>query len=224
MEDIQRKGTVPWGDDPNYKVFRNVVTDYGADNTGKKDATAAIQRAIDDGKRCGEKCNGSSTKNAIVYFPAGTYLVSSTIKVYFGTQIIGDANNLPTIKAPSSFVGLGVLSTDMYVTNGGTGPDGLSLEWYINTARFYSQIRNLRIDITATNKNAHICALHYQVAQATSIQNMELIANSSNVSASGLLDYSQWRFTALITTLTRLDSTGHVLGKRKRRRHVRHYL
>ncbi|CAK7207075.1 hypothetical protein SEUCBS139899_009883 [Sporothrix eucalyptigena] len=141
MEDIQRKGTVPWGDDPNYKVFRNVVTDYGADNTGKKDATAAIQRAIDDGKRCGEKCNGSSTKNAIVYFPAGTYLVSSTIKVYFGTQIIGDANNLPTIKAPSSFVGLGVLSTDMYVTNGGTGPDGLSLEWYINTARFYSQIQ-----------------------------------------------------------------------------------
>ncbi|CAK7219716.1 hypothetical protein SBRCBS47491_003942 [Sporothrix bragantina] len=180
MEDFQRKGTVPWGDDPNYKVFRNVVTDYGADNTGKKDATAAIQKAIDDGKRCGEKCNGSSTKNAIVYFPAGTYLVSSTIKVYFGTQIIGDANNWPMIKAPASFVGLGVLSTDVYVSNGGSGPDGLSLEWYINTARFYSQIRNLRIDITSTNKNAHICALHYQVAQATSIQNVELIANSSN--------------------------------------------
>jgi glucan 1,3-beta-glucosidase len=30
----------------NYKVFRNVVTDFGADNTGATDASAAIQRAI----------------------------------------------------------------------------------------------------------------------------------------------------------------------------------
>lgn len=30
----------------NYKVFRNVVTDFGADNTGNSDASAAIQRAI----------------------------------------------------------------------------------------------------------------------------------------------------------------------------------
>lgn len=31
---------------PNYRVFRNVVTDYGADNTGNNDASAAIQKAI----------------------------------------------------------------------------------------------------------------------------------------------------------------------------------
>ena len=30
----------------NYVVFRNVVTDYGADNTGSRDASAAIQNAI----------------------------------------------------------------------------------------------------------------------------------------------------------------------------------
>jgi glucan 1,3-beta-glucosidase len=30
----------------NYRVFRNVVTDFGADNTGKTDASAAIQKAI----------------------------------------------------------------------------------------------------------------------------------------------------------------------------------
>lgn len=30
----------------NYVVFRNVVTDFGADNTGSKDASAAIQNAI----------------------------------------------------------------------------------------------------------------------------------------------------------------------------------
>jgi glucan 1,3-beta-glucosidase len=30
----------------NYQVFRNVVTQFGADNTGSKDASGAIQNAI----------------------------------------------------------------------------------------------------------------------------------------------------------------------------------
>jgi glucan 1,3-beta-glucosidase len=30
-----------------YQVFRNVVTDFGADNTGNTDASTAIQNAID---------------------------------------------------------------------------------------------------------------------------------------------------------------------------------
>lgn len=146
-----------------------------------QDSTQAIQRAIGDGKRCGAACNGATTKNAIVYFPPGQYLVSSSISVYFGTQMIGDANNWPTIKAAPSFVGLGVLSTDVYVESGGTGPDGNSLEWYINTARFYGQIRNLRVDITKTDPGAYVAALHYQVAQATTLENVELIANSATV-------------------------------------------
>jgi hypothetical protein len=33
MESIARKGTVPWGNDPGYKVFRN-VKDYGAKGDG----------------------------------------------------------------------------------------------------------------------------------------------------------------------------------------------
>ena len=89
---------------------------------------------------------------------------------------------MPTLKASSRFVGLGLLSTDVYVANGGLGADGLSQEWYINTARFYSQIRNLKNDITQTNAHASACTIHYQVAQATSIQNVELIAKSGTVS------------------------------------------
>jgi hypothetical protein len=42
-------------------------------------------------------------------------------------------NDIPIIKAASSFVGLGVISTDFYVDNGGLGVDGLAKEWYINT-------------------------------------------------------------------------------------------
>ncbi|KAJ3495220.1 hypothetical protein NLG97_g3548 [Lecanicillium saksenae] len=177
METIARKGTSPWGDDPNYKIFRS-VKDYGAHGDGHNGDTEAIKRAIADGKRCGAGCNGSSTKNAIVYFPPGTYLVSESIQLYFGTQLIGDANNSPTIKTPSRFVGLRVFSTDYY-TGDGLGADGKDNEWYINTANFYRQIRNFKIDISGANASRAIVGLHYQVAQATSLQNIEFTANSN---------------------------------------------
>lgn len=93
--------------------------------------------------------------------------------------MIGDALDPPRIIAAPSFVGLGVFSTDEYVKDGGLGPDGNALEWYVNTARFYSQIRNFKMDITATAANASIAALHYQVAQATSLEHVEFIADSS---------------------------------------------
>ncbi|KAH8901101.1 pectin lyase-like protein [Thozetella sp. PMI_491] len=166
MESIPRMGSSPWGTDSSYKIFRN-VKDYGAKGDGLADDTQAIINAMTDGNRCGANCNGESIKNAIVYFPGGIYLVSSTIT----------ANNKPTIKASSSFVGLGVLSTDTYVGDG-LGIDGKDDEWYVNTASFYRQIRNVRIDVTSTPPNNFVCAIHYQVAQATSLQNLELVATS----------------------------------------------
>ncbi|KAH6845713.1 pectate lyase superfamily protein-domain-containing protein [Chaetomium sp. MPI-CAGE-AT-0009] len=174
METIARRGTVPWGDDPTYKVFRNVL-DYGATGNGVTDDTAAIKAAMNDGRRCGEKCNGSTTKNAIVYFPPGTYLVSSTIPLPFGTQVIGDVLDRPLIIASSSFIGLGVLSTDEY-TGGDKGPDGGDQQWYVNTANFYRQIRNVIIDVRDAPVKETTACLHYQVAQATSLQNVELRA------------------------------------------------
>ncbi|EEH47201.2 uncharacterized protein PADG_03299 [Paracoccidioides brasiliensis Pb18] len=178
MEDIERKGAWPFGNDRSFKVFRN-VKDYGAVGNGVNDDTEAIKRAIADTGTCGEKCNGATTKNSIVYFPSGTYLVSSTIETHFGSQVIGNANDRPVIKAASSFIGLGVLSTNHYVENGGNGTDGNAKEWYVNTANFYRQIRNFRIDITATNQGAYIAALHYQVAQATSLSNIDFIVSSN---------------------------------------------
>lgn len=50
LEAIQHNGQSSYLDPSiksNYKVFRNVVTDFGADNTGVTDASAAIQRAIE---------------------------------------------------------------------------------------------------------------------------------------------------------------------------------
>jgi hypothetical protein len=193
MGSLSRKGSVPWGNDPKYNVFRNVL-DYGAVGDGvtvssiwnynKKgieladllqDDTKAITAAMTNGTRCGKGCNGSTTKNAIVYFPPGKYLISSTIAMPFGTQVIGDANDRPELLASKSFIGLGVLSTDEY-TGGGTGTDGLDQETYVNTANFYRQIRNVIIDITQVTAGTNITCVHYQVAQATSMQNVELRA------------------------------------------------
>lgn len=143
-----------------------------------KDDTAAIKAAMNNGTRCGKGCNGSTTKNAIVYFPPGTYLISTTIAMPFGTQVIGDANNRPILLAAPKFVGLGVLSTDEY-SGGPDNSDGSSQEYYINTANFYRQIRNVVVDITKVTTQGIAC-LHYQVAQATSLQNVELKASASN--------------------------------------------
>lgn len=93
----------------------------------------------------------------------------------FGTQVIGDANDRPILLGAPEFIGLGVLSADEYTgTQNADGSDG---QWYVNTANFYRQIRNIVIDITETTTEGVAC-LHYQVAQATSLQNVELKANA----------------------------------------------
>jgi hypothetical protein len=62
----------------------------------------AIKKAMSDQKRCGKGCNGSTTKNAIVYFPPGSYRISTTIPMPFGTQVIGDVS---IVFLPVSFPG-----------------------------------------------------------------------------------------------------------------------
>ncbi|KAL1905309.1 hypothetical protein Sste5344_008930 [Sporothrix stenoceras] len=126
-------------DAAHYKVFRN-VKDYGAEGDGVTDDTAAINKAIIDGKRCGADCLSSTTQPALVYFPADTYLVSSTIIGYYQTQLVGNPNSRPTIRASSKFVGkdgtTGIISSDVYIDGGG------GQKWYLETSNFYRQVRN----------------------------------------------------------------------------------
>ncbi|KAK6535514.1 hypothetical protein TWF694_001969 [Orbilia ellipsospora] len=190
MANKVHRGKWPFNTDSTYQVFRDVTDAQWAVNgtarcvaNGLTDCTGAIKNAMKAGNRCGAGCNGSTTKQAILYFPPGTYLISSTIEVYFGTQMIGDATNVPNIIASASFVGLGVFSVDHYVEQGGIGPDGKAKEWYVNTANFYRQIRNFNFDLrtagavaasSATDGAAALpmCGIHYQVGQATSLTNI----------------------------------------------------
>ena len=162
QETIPQLGKSPFAP-AEYQVWRN-VKDYGAKGDGVTDDTAAIQLAISSGGRCGASCGSSTVYPATVYFPAGSYLVSGSITQYYNTEILGNPLSLPTIVASSSFVGLGVISSDFYT--------GATSEWYINTNNFLRSIRNLIIDIRATPQNAQVCGIHWQVAQATSLENV----------------------------------------------------
>lgn len=166
MATMKQLGSSPFAPE-GYKVWRN-VKDYGAGGDGITDDTAAINNAISDGGRCGANCGSSTIYPAVVYFPPGTYLVSSSIIQYYNTQFLGDPLVVPTILAASSFVGLGVITSDVYVSD--------TEEWYINQNNFLRSIKNFKIDIRLTDPNAYVCAIHWQVAQGTSLDNIEFYA------------------------------------------------
>ncbi|KAJ9354921.1 pectate lyase superfamily protein-domain-containing protein [Paecilomyces variotii] len=167
LEDIKHQGLAAFNSDPSsYVVFRNVM-DYGAKGDGSTDDTAAINAAISDGNRNGPDSRESSTTTpAIVYFPAGTYVVSTSIIDYYFTQLIGNPNDLPVIKATSGFTGLGVIDGDQYQSDGNQG--------WTSTNVFYRQIRNLIIDLTDIPGTTAATGIHWPTGQATSIQNVEI--------------------------------------------------
>jgi len=109
LANIQHQGTAPFNANPGgYQVFRN-VKNFGAVGDGVADDTAAINNAISSGGRCGSGCTSSSTSPAVIYFPPGTYKVSTPIEALYQSQLIGDARNPPTLLASSNFAGFAVI-------------------------------------------------------------------------------------------------------------------
>ncbi|KAK6519258.1 hypothetical protein TWF281_003094 [Arthrobotrys megalospora] len=151
-----------------YKVYRN-VKDFGAVGDGVTDDTKAINDAIKAGPRCQANCGATSVLGGVVYFPAGTYLVSGSLLSDYYTVFIGDPTNRPILQASNSFVGFGIFASDFY----DGGPD--SHEWFINQNNFYRQINNFILDISQMPSTSTSCAIHWQVAQATSLHNIAII-------------------------------------------------
>lgn len=163
MSSIKRQGKIAYGANSSYILWRN-VKDYGAKGDGITDDTYAINNASADGHRCGNGCDSSTTTPAIVYFPPGTYMVSAPLIMYYYTQFIGDANNLPTVMAMSTFYGIGIFDSDPYLAYG--------FNWFTNQNNFYRQVRNFVLDITKVPPTRAVHCIHWQVAQATSLQNI----------------------------------------------------
>ncbi|KFY22052.1 hypothetical protein V493_06885 [Pseudogymnoascus sp. VKM F-4281 (FW-2241)] len=162
QSDIKRQGKVAYGDS-SFQIFRN-VKDFGAKGDGTTDDTAAINQAISTGNRCGKGCDSSTVTPALVYFPPGTYMISKPLNQYYYTQMIGDISEPPTLKATAGFVGMAVIDADPYAEGG--------INWFTNQNNFFRQIRNFVIDLTEMPATAG-AGIHWQVAQATSLQNIE---------------------------------------------------
>lgn len=122
---------------PQYEKY--LVSDFisvksqGAKGDGKTDDTQIIQTILNNYAGC-----------KIVYFPAGVYLVSSTITVPSGTKIVGEAwssilatgsvfqdasNPVPVIKVGSSGEQGSVEITDMVFSTQGQTPGAILMEW-----------------------------------------------------------------------------------------------
>ncbi|KAI9739910.1 MAG: hypothetical protein M1818_004966 [Claussenomyces sp. TS43310] len=164
-ETITHQGYAPYNADPStYNVYRN-VKDFGAKGDGVTDDTAAINSALSQGSRCVPSengCQSTTTSPAVVYFPAGTYLISSSIIDYYLTQLIGNPNDMPTLKATAGFTGLGLIDGDNY---------GGQYEDYKSVNVFYRQIRNFVFDMTDVDPGTSCTGVHWPTAQATSLQN-----------------------------------------------------
>ena len=99
----------------------------------------------------------------MVYFPTGTYLLSSSLQDYYQTNLVGNPNCLPTLKATPNFSGNGLIDGDPYV--------GSSEAWG-STNVFYRQVKNFILDMTSIPSSSSVNALHWPTAQATSLQNL----------------------------------------------------
>lgn len=186
VESITRRGRPAYGRNDSYVMYRN-VKDWGATGDGVTDDTDAIQAAIADGNRCGYYtggyvggeqmydyelddgtfywgCDSQTTTPAIVYFPAGTYRISRPVIMYYYTAMVGDANNLPVLKATAEFSGIGMLDTNPYVI--------YQRQWYQNQNNFWRQVRNFVFDTYDVPKSTGMHALHWQIAQTTHLQNL----------------------------------------------------
>lgn len=113
-----------------------------------------------DGDRCkGGNCGGTTGKPALIYIPPGTYALASTVQLFINTQIIGDAVDIPTLKATSSMTS-GSVVVNAY-------DDGQP-----STNNFYIGVRNIKIDTTAVSADQEIYGLNWAVSQATNLINV----------------------------------------------------
>lgn len=90
-------------------------------------------------------------------------MISAPIVQLYYTQFVGDAVSVPTIKATAGFSGIAMIDSDPYGSGG--------VNWYTNQNNFFRQVRNFILDTTLMPVSAGT-GIHWQVAQATSLQNI----------------------------------------------------
>ncbi|KAK3617016.1 hypothetical protein LTR56_025560 [Elasticomyces elasticus] len=164
LEDLPHQGVSAFGNTTDFLTWRN-VKDFGAKGDGISDDSAAINRAISFGGTCAPgNCSSTTTAGATVYFPGGTYLVSSSIVDFYSTHLIGNAVCPPVLKAAHNFSGPAIIDGNPRLASGSLGFSELGL--------FFRQARNFAIDMTELPSHSNVTGIYWPTAQAHSLQNI----------------------------------------------------
>jgi glucan 1,3-beta-glucosidase len=89
----------------------------------------------------------SGTKPAVVYFPAGRYVVSDTIEIHSTTQVIGDTG-YPEIVVTADFAGDAVFNTP---------------------ANFFGQVRKLQVNMKAIGNEKVISGIIWRGGKGSGV-------------------------------------------------------
>jgi hypothetical protein len=120
-------------------IWYNVVADFGATGDGVADDTAEIQAAIDAAEAAG---------GGVVYFPEGTYQVSSPLVVDSdNVTLLGDGTNASILRAAAGLAGSDVLQItsdhchvrDLQVTSASQKTGGVGISF--STSSYCSVVR-----------------------------------------------------------------------------------
>ena len=163
----------------------NVKTDYGAKGDGVTDDTAAIQRALDDGRSSDQDYYG---KPKALYFPPGTYLVSNTL-TWRGccVNLQGQGSGISIIKLKDRAAGYGDYKTPKAVVK---TPDG--------NMSFRQNIEDLTVNTGRNNPGA--IGIDY-IANNTGSLHDVTIASGDGKGHSGLDMTRAWPGPLLIKNL-----------------------
>ncbi len=155
-------------DDPAAVYFTPEA--FGVDHSGKKDASEALQKALDTAK---EKENGCG----ILFVPQGTYKLSRTIYIPSGVRLIGYGKKRPMFVLAKNSPGFQEATPEtskgkylFWFIGGSHHPSGRISDATAGT--FYSSMLNVDIRIDDGNPNASAIRAHF--AQHCSISSVAI--------------------------------------------------
>ena len=152
-------------DDPKAYVF--TAEEFGADPTGEKDNTVAMQNIIDKLEAEAE----GPFKGGVIFVPEGTYRFEGTVQLWRGTRLIGFGKERPVFIVADNTSGFeGPESKYMFhfrLTKPGPGEEMRDAQ---NTT-FFCGIRN--IDFRLGKGNPGLVACRFRVAQLSAIEDVD---------------------------------------------------
>jgi hypothetical protein len=170
-------------------VGDDVRARYGAVGDGVADDTAALARALADGRNATNENDYYTGRRKALRFPAGTYLVSDTLAwVGCCVQLQGEGEGVTTIKLRDGATGFGDAAHPKAVV---TMPNG-------NTSRG-QYLRDLTIDVGAGNPGA--IAIDFAANDIGSVRDVTVRAAPGS-GATGLSLVRDWPGPALLRDVT----------------------